>query len=95
MQSTLAFSVLQGPNFIWHIDQHDKLTPFGFPIHGAMDGYSRHILWCKIVPSNRDAWAMAHLYMETVRRVGKVPVLMYIDPGTENKRMAELQVSRH
>ena len=28
----------QGPNFIWHIDGCDKLKPFGFAIHGAIDG---------------------------------------------------------
>ena len=24
-----------------------KLNPYGFPIHGCMDGYSRRILWPK------------------------------------------------
>ena len=27
-----------GPNYAWHIDGHDKLKPFGFAIHGAIDG---------------------------------------------------------
>ena len=30
----------RGPNYIWHIDGYDKLKPFGFYIHGAIDGYS-------------------------------------------------------
>ena len=34
-----------GPNFLWHVDGNDKLKPFGFAIHGAIDGYSRKILW--------------------------------------------------
>ena len=34
-----------GPNYAWHIDGHDKLNPFGFAIHGAIDGYSREVLW--------------------------------------------------
>ena len=29
----------KGPNFIWHTDGYDKLKPFGFCIHGAIDGY--------------------------------------------------------
>jgi len=37
-----------GPNHIWHIDGYDKLKPFGFPIHGCIDGYSRFILWLKV-----------------------------------------------
>lgn len=28
----------KGPNFLWHIDGFDKLTPFGFAIHAAIDG---------------------------------------------------------
>ena len=30
-----------GTNFRWHIDGYDKLKPYGFPIHGAIDGFSR------------------------------------------------------
>jgi hypothetical protein len=37
-----------GPNFIWHIDGYDKLKPYGFPIHGAIDGFSRYIIWLKV-----------------------------------------------
>ena len=31
----------EGPNHVWHIDGYDKLKPFGFCIHGSIDGYSR------------------------------------------------------
>ena len=27
---------------------YDKLKAFGFPIRGAIDGYSRKILWLKV-----------------------------------------------
>lgn len=27
-----------GPNYAIHVDQYDKLLPYGFGIHGAMDG---------------------------------------------------------
>ena len=36
--------ISKGPNYIWHIDGYDKLKPFGFCIHGAIDGYSRRIM---------------------------------------------------
>ena len=38
----------KGPNYIWHIDGYDKLKPFGFCIHGAIDGYRRRILWLEV-----------------------------------------------
>ena len=41
-----------GPNECWHVDGYDKLKPFGFPIHGAVDGYSHRVLWFKVTPSN-------------------------------------------
>ena len=28
----------KGPNFCWHLDGYDKLSPFGFHIHGCIDG---------------------------------------------------------
>lgn len=30
---------LQGPNFIWHVDGYDKLTPYGITLHGCIDGW--------------------------------------------------------
>ena len=38
-----------GPNFCWHVDGYDKLKPYGFPIHGCMDGCSRKIYGSKFV----------------------------------------------
>ena len=34
----------EGPNYIWHVDGYNKLKPFGFCIHGCIDGYSERIL---------------------------------------------------
>lgn len=38
-----------GPNYAWHIDGYDKLKPWGFPIHGGIDGFSRKLLWLKVL----------------------------------------------
>ena len=43
-----------GPNYAWHIDGYDKLKPHGFPIHGAVDGFSRMILWSRVVSKNNN-----------------------------------------
>ena len=34
----LIASYNKGPNYIWHIDGYDKLSPFGLTIHGCIDG---------------------------------------------------------
>ena len=43
-----------GPNYTWHIVGYNKPKPYGFPIHAAIDGYSRKILWLVVSYSNSD-----------------------------------------
>ena len=57
-----------GPNFCWHADGYDKLKPYGFPIHGCVDGFSRKILWIKVSQTNSDPVVPAYLYIETVKQ---------------------------
>ena len=33
------------PNWVWHVDGHDKLKPYGIAINGCVDGFSRYVLW--------------------------------------------------
>ena len=42
-----------GPNHTWHVDEYDKLKPFGFLFHGCIDGWSRRIMWLKLTRSNK------------------------------------------
>ena len=35
---SLSCPLLKGPNFIWHLDGYDKLSAYGFCIHGCIDG---------------------------------------------------------
>jgi hypothetical protein len=37
--------IVPGPNYIWSIDGHKKLSPFGFEIYTTIDAYSRCIIW--------------------------------------------------
>ena len=29
---------IQGSNYMWYCDGYNKLKPYGFPIHGCIDG---------------------------------------------------------
>ena len=42
-----------GPNYLWHIDGYDKIKPYGFAVHGAIDGFSMKILWLGVASSNK------------------------------------------
>ncbi len=80
-----------GPNFMWHSDSYDKLKPYGICINGAIDGYSRRILWLEVGPSNSDPRIIASYYLQTVRQLQCVPCMLRCDLGTENKHLEKLQ----
>ncbi|XP_062585755.1 uncharacterized protein LOC134247396 [Saccostrea cucullata] len=84
-----------GPNFIWHIDGYDKLKPFGFAVHGAIDGFSRRILWLEVGPSNNNPKIISRYFLDTVQQLGCCPNVCRCDLGTENKELEEIQVLLH
>ena len=83
--------ISKDPNYIWHIDGYDKLKPFGFCIHGAIDGYSRRIMWLEVDPSNNNPRVITDYYHGCVKQVGGVPHILRGDAGTENGHVAAMQ----
>lgn len=80
-----------GPNDVWHIDGNDKLKPFGFSIHGAIDGFSRKILWLEVSETNKDPTIIAHYFANTVKSLQIIPKLVRGDRGTENVNVCGIQ----
>ena len=80
-----------GPNYCWHLDGYDKLKPYGLPIHGCVDGFSRKIFWLNVVKSNNNPVVPAHLFLTTVKDLGYCPTKLRSDFGTENGIMADCQ----
>ena len=72
-----------GPNFVWHIDGHDKLKRYGFSIHGGIDGFSRRVLWLEVSTSNKMPEVIAKYYLDAVKRNG-LPVNVKADDGREH-----------
>ena len=86
------------PNHLWHKDGFDKLKPFGFCIHGAIDGYSRRVMSLMLVdvgPTNSDPFVIARYYLDCMRQVGEIPKIIRSDCGTENVKVAILQYFLH
>lgn len=81
----------KGPNYVWHIDGYDKLKPFGFCIHGAIDGYTRRILWLEVGPSNNDPVVISSYYVKYVEKYGFTARVIRADMGTENINVAVVQ----
>ena len=80
-----------GPNYCWHVDGNDKLKHFGFPIHGAVDGYSHRVMWLYVDTTNNDPKVMARYFVDCVEEVKGCPSLVRTDCGTENVVIAGVQ----
>ena len=80
-----------GPNFAWHVDGYDKLKPYGFPIHGCVDGFSRRVMWLKVCRTNNDPSHVASFFYECVKITNGCPRILRTDCGTENGVMASMQ----
>ena len=83
--------VTRGPNYLWHMDGYDKLKPYGFCIHGAIDGFSRKILWLKVGSSNNDPRVVASYFINCIRVLNLVPRCIRADRGSENVMVCGMQ----
>lgn len=83
----------KGPNYLRHIDGYDKLKPFGFCIHGAIDGLSRRILWLEVASSNNDPRIVAQYFLDYARQLGGTARIVRGDRGSENKNLVAIQAS--
>ena len=79
------------PNYAWHIDGHDKVKPFGFAIHGAIDDYSRKVLWLKVPRWNSLPSIIGSIYLVGCSGTNGCPFKLITDLGTENVLTAAMQ----
>ena len=77
--------------YMWHVHGYDKVKPFGFPIHGAIDGFSRKILWLNICPPNNDPHIISYFYVNCISNLKYVPRTIRGDRGSENVVVAGMR----
>ena len=80
-----------GSNYSWHLDGYDKLKPFGFPIHGCIDGYSRYVVWLELLNSNNNPVTICKTFLQAVSKDNACPRMVRTDRGTENVILAAAQ----
>jgi hypothetical protein len=73
---------VRGANAVWHNDANEKLRPWGFWVHGCVDGHSRLIIYLKC-SSNKRASTLWVYFSEAVHIFGW-PSRGRGDFGTEN-----------
>lgn len=81
----------KGPNFCWHVDSYDKLKPYGIGINGAIDGFSRVIIWLKAFNTSSDPSVVSSYFISAVKDKGGCPRRIRVDLGTENGHMCQMQ----
>ena len=69
----------------------DKLKPYGFAIHGAMDGYSRKVLWLNVSSTNNNPKVIASYYIDYVATSNVTARLIRADRGSENVVVCGIQ----
>ena len=80
-----------GPNFVWHVDGYDKLKPYGFAIHGAIDGFSRKIMWLEVGITNNNPKVTVKYFLDTILDMKTSPCVVRCDHGTENIHIKQVQ----
>ena len=80
-----------GPNSLWHIDGHHSLIRWRFVVHGAIDGYSRMIMYLSCSTNNKSSTVM-QLFREAITEFG-IPSRVRSDKGGENVQVCHFMVS--
>jgi hypothetical protein len=74
---------IKGPNWLWSIDGHAKLSKFGIDIYGCIDAYSRRIIWLYIGIGGHTQLCVARQFIEHVRLHEHIPKRVRADRGSE------------
>lgn len=81
-----------GPNFLWHLDSYDKLKPYGICINGAIDGFSRMIIWLHAYSTNSNPKVIAGYFIDEVENRNGTATRIRADLGTENCFVEQMQL---
>ena len=87
-QSQRGEFIVPGPNFMWSVDGHDKLSPYGIQIYAGIDAYSRFIIWIYVGISARTAISVGQQYLTAIEHQKQQPQFVRSDRGGETTLMA-------
>ncbi|KAF5340938.1 hypothetical protein D9611_006018 [Ephemerocybe angulata] len=83
---------VRGSNALWHHDGNEKLKPWGFYVHGCVDGYSRMVIYL-VCTNNKRSATVGDCFRKAVDIYGW-PSRMRGDFGTENNEVERMMVRK-
>ena len=66
------------------------VKPYGFSIHGCIDGFSRKVLWLEVETSNEKPEIVAKFYLKCVEEAAGIPVTLKVDDGTAHSIIEQI-----
>ena len=75
--------IVPGPNYIWSIDGHLKLSNYGIQIYAAIDTYSSYIPWIYVGVSATTAISVVKMFLTAVDILQIQPQFCRADRGSE------------
>src|SRR2546423_1952574 len=90
-RARIEYYITDGPNQLWCLDGHDKISQYYIQIYAAVDAYSRKVLWIYCGTANRAKYSILYQYLQTVRLLGRCPRYIRTDKGSETGAVAAAQ----
>lgn len=84
---------VDGPNSLWHVDGNHKLIRWRLVIHGAIDGYSRTVVFLKCSNNNRASTVLSSF--TSAVDIHGLPNRIRTDLGGENVSIWRYMVEQH
>jgi hypothetical protein len=81
---------VRGSNALWHQDGNEKCRPWGFYVHGCVDGHSRRIVYL-LCAGNKRADTVFSVFLQGVQDMG-LPSRVRGDFGTENNKIEKYMI---
>ena len=81
---------VRGSNALWHQDGNEKCRPWGFYVHGCIDGHSCRIVYL-LCATNKRADTVFSAFLQGVQDIG-LPSRVRGDFGTENNKIEQYMI---
>ena len=81
--------IVPGPNYLWSIDGHMKLEPWGFEIYAGIDAFSCYVPWLYVGTTCCTNVSVTCQYLNTVKELRVCPQILWSDRGKETSMIAD------